>query len=315
VQLKGVRKPSTFDVLRRRPVRSQADRIYFVPTSETERWRDELREFNDFLAKQNIDVPIPDDVVKAWTDKLNEDEDHSGALFYKPELFRNSVYRVFNDGRIDDPRFDNGGRLAGGWWMNAPREVRPFIMINGQPTTELDYEACHPRMLYHERGLECLLDPYIIPEVSELYRDNDLTPLEGRAAVKWIFKSLINGKRRPSVNEQPSEVVIPTGMSPAELSRVVERNHESISEAFWSGAGKRLMRKESDIALSIVTQATIRERTALPIHDSFISSYSNEEELTFIMNKEYQSIMNHQPTIIAKRTHLENLLLKGTASI
>ena len=297
VRLKEVRPQSTFDVFTMSVTKHEGDRIYFEPTGETDIWRNELAAFNDFLAAQNIEVCVSEEIMGHWIDKLNGDVIHTGARFSKPELFRNAVYRVFNDGRADDPRFDMGGRLSSGWWMNAPREVRPFIVINGQPTIELDYEACHPRMLYHEQGLECLHDPYDIAEVNELYGEEGLSPDEARGGVKWIFKSLINGRRRPNANEQPSKIVIPTATTPADLSRLVERNHPGIAHAFWSGDGLRLMRPESDIAQAVVTRAQQRSFLALPLHDSFISPKEKSVELHIIMREEYFNVYHQYPVI------------------
>ena len=296
VRLNGPRPKSTFNVFLRRPVKQKADRIYFEPTEETEGWRDELSSFNDFLADHNVEVQVPDDLIRLWIDKLNSDEIHSGAPFCRPEVYRNAVYRVFNDAKRDDPRFDMGGRLAGGWWMYAPRKVRPYITINGQPTIERDFEACHPRMLYHERDRECIRDPYDVPEVSEFYRVAGLTADECREAVKWIFKSLINGKRRPGVNEQPADVVLPSGMTPVELSKIVEREHACIRDAFWTGGGLRLMRPESDIAMGVVKKALEQSFLALPLHDSYICEAIHKDELEAIMTSEYLKVFKHPPT-------------------
>lgn len=297
VRLKEARPRATFDPFMRKLVRHKGDRIYFEPTTQTEEWRDAVSAFNDFLSQQEIDVRPPVDLVDRWMTSLNEDDVHSGGKIYRPEMFRNAVYRVFNDGTADHPTFERGGRLAGGFWMNIPKEVRPYITINGQPTMELDYAACHPRMLYHERGLDCIDDPYDIPQVVKLGQSAGASPEECRSWVKWIFQFLINGRRRPGRNSCPPDVSLTPDIKPSELAKIIEARHEPIADAFRTGAGLRLMRLESDIAMAVITKAREQGWPALPIHDSFITTIDNEAHLRRIMTDEYVDRIERKPRI------------------
>lgn len=297
VRLKAERPKATFDVFMRKLVRHKGERIYFEPTTQTEEWRDAVGAYNDFLSQQDIKVEVSADIVHLWTTALNEDEVHSGGKIYRPELFRKAVYRVFNDGTADHPTFERGGRLAGGFWMNVPKEVRPYITIGGQPTIELDYGACHPRMLYHERGLDCIDDPYDIPEVVELGQAAGATHEECRSWVKWIFQFLINGRRRPGRNNCPPDVKLPPDIKPSELAKIIEARHESIADDFRTGAGLRLMRLESDIAMAVITKAREQGWLALPIHDSFVTAIENKTHLRKMMTDEYIKKFHREPRI------------------
>jgi hypothetical protein len=297
VRLKKARPGSTFDEFERKLIRHKGDRIYFEPTAQTEAWRDDVAAFNDFLTGQDIDIQPPAELIEQWTIELNEDKAHTGGRIYKPELFRKAVYRVFNDGNPDQPTFDLGGRLAGGFWMNAPREVRRFITINGQSTTELDYATCHPRMLYHERGLECPDDLYDIPEVTELEQAAGMESGSSRSGVKWIFQVLINGKRRPSDKDRPTDIVLPPDVKPSDLTKIIEARHKPIADAFRTGAGLRLMKEESEIALAVVTKAREQGWLALPVHDSFVTAVDHREQLRLLMIEEYINRYQQPPSI------------------
>ena len=297
VQLKKARPKATFDSWVQKLLRHKGDRIFFEPTTQTEEWRDAISAFNDFVTQQDINAQPPADLSDLWTTALNEGEVHSGGEICRPELFRKAIYRVFNDGVANNPTFERGGRLAGGFWMNAPKAVRPYITINGQPTIELDYASCHPRMLYHEKGLSYPDDPYNIPEVAELEQAAGVGLGEYRSGVKWLFQFLINGRRRPGSNDCPPDVKLPPSIKPSILAKIIEARHAEIADTFRTGAGLRLMRLESDIALAVITKAREHGWLALPIHDSFSATIDRENQLRNIMIEEYEARLHHQPII------------------
>jgi hypothetical protein len=212
-------------------------------------------------------------------------------------LFRDAVYRVFNDGNPEMPTFERGGRLVGGWWINASEEVRRHITINGEPSSELDYKSCHPRMLYHEMDLEPPTDPYEIPEVVELERRDNCAKDAYRPLVKWLTQILINGRGRPDQVPLPKDMIAPNDVTLRDITTFIRRKHEPISSSFGSRSGLRLMKIESDIAFDIVTRAMKKGWLALPIHDSFISEVSRKEELKKLMIEEYKVRLGREPTI------------------
>jgi hypothetical protein len=300
VQLKGLKPRPIFDPFTRKLVRQRADRIYFEPTLETEKWCHGLTSFNDFIAAQDIAVDLSDDLLCRWVAELNDDELHIGAKLCRPELFRDAVYRVFTDGNPDKPAFEKGGRLVGGWWINAPEEVRRHIKMNGEPTVELDYSACHPRILYHEQGLEPPSDLYEVPEVIDLEQRNGCEAGAYRPLVKWLTQILINGRGRPDQVPVPRGMILPRDVPLRDITAFIRRRHEPISSAFGSRAGLRLMKTESDIAFAVVTNAKQGGWLALPVHDSFIAQTSRVEELRKMMVEEYKHKLSYEPTIDIK---------------
>ena len=65
------------------------------------------------------------------------------------------LYRVFNQ-----RSFKLGGRFFGSFHLEMPKTLRPYILINNEPTIEADYKALHIRMLYHLEGIHYDTDPY-----------------------------------------------------------------------------------------------------------------------------------------------------------
>src|SRR5690606_10748031 len=56
--------------------------------------------------------------------------------------------------RVDqkEPRFDQSGRLFGGFWLNMRSDRRRRIRINGEPTVTLDYASMFTRLAYASLG-------------------------------------------------------------------------------------------------------------------------------------------------------------------
>lgn len=207
------------------------------------------------------------------------------------------IYRVFNNGDPSNPKFNLGGRLFGGSWMSIPSELRKAITINGQATIELDYSGCHPRMLYHERGLEPEGDLYALPEIEAHEAALGLEPQTHRPLVKWLMQVLINGRGRPEAVERPESAIIPQGRTIVDIVQFIEAKHHSIADAFKTGAGLRLMRLESDIALEIIKTAMNEGWTVLSVHDSFITTLDRQEQLRSMMVESYIRRLGREPVI------------------
>ena len=294
-QRKGPRK---FDYDRGRLAKSQkGEQVQFPPTPEPQDWTERLAAINAFYDRQVIDIGLTGEQLQIWLDKFNNDEDRRGAPYRLPERIQTDLCRIFNNGDPNEPRFDQGGRLAGGWWLSVPKCLRKCITINGQPTLELDYSACHPRMLYHEAGKDYLKDAYILPEIEAYERRTGVEPETYRGCIKWQMQVLINCRGKPERADKPDDVEVPPDIPLAEIVAMIEAEHQPIASAFKTGAGMRLMKRESDIALKIVETAASQEWTILPIHDSFITTIDRHRELYYLMKETYYEELNHYPII------------------
>lgn len=274
--------------------KQKGERMTFLPTPETLQMTADLQDINDFLSQQDISVELTPAEEREWAAKLNADPEHRGSRFLRPDFAQTDLYRVFNNGS-----FDQGGRLYGGWWINAPKRFRPRIKINGRPTVELDYAGCHINMLYHERDRECDGDPYELPAIVEYEAQLGLEPGTYRHCVKQYTQALINCRKRgrPSDIELEEGTEFPPDFRPIVIARMIQARHKPIADAFRSNAGLRLQRIDSDIAMKVITTSKKEGWVALPIHDSFITLEDYTDRLRCLMKEEYKEVFKHEPIV------------------
>ena len=271
--------------------------VQFNPTRDTQRWSKRIQHINSFYRTQKICLPssgqgYQESIADNDIYSIPLDIDHSYI-----ETFQTDLYRVFNNGLENKPTFCEGGRLYGGWWMSLPPELRKTITINDQPTVEFDYSSCHPRMLYHEMGLQPRYDLYDVPEVLQYEYELGLPAATYRTYVKWLVQVMINGRGKPHTVELPDNVLKPMGLSAKQVVEYIEKAHPALAGAFNTGAGMRLMRVESDIALEIVATAAAQGWTVLPIHDSFIATIDKTDQLRYLMVEVYRKHVGQLPVI------------------
>jgi hypothetical protein len=140
----------------------------------------------------------------------------------------NGLHRVFNRGS-----FGCNGR-AYAWWQNIPKSIRGGLLINGERTAEADYSALHASILYSERGIKFSGDPY----------DLDGFP---RPVVKMGFNIAVNSDSRYTAVCSIAEKADINRADAAELLAALDHRHKSISDAFCSDDGVRLMRRDSEL--------------------------------------------------------------------
>ena len=296
VQLYAAKPKLKYDRLKGELVQPRKGRrIWFDPTPQTRQWSATLAAINAFYRRQKIEPAA--NVLEAWLGERNADPDRGGPLYRLPELFGTDLYRVFNNGHEAAPRFNLGGRLFGGWWMYASERARSAITINGQPTTELDYANCHPRMLYHERDLPGDGELYAVPEIVAYEAATNKEPDTYRPCVKWLTQILINGRGKPEMVEPPVGMEFPPDFSVKQIAGFIEAMHHPIADSFRKGEGLRLMRIESAIALEIVSTAMAEGWTVLSVHDSFITTIDQRERLRAMMVDSYARRLGKEPVI------------------
>ena len=115
-----------------------------------------------------------------------------------------------------------------------------------------------------------------------------------RDGMKCFSQALINGNPggMPHLARIKGFSFLPYFKRP-QLNRMFREKHAPIADAFASGAGLRLQRLDSDIALSIITRLRKMGIAALPVHDSFIVPKEEEGVLRWLMEEEYKSIFHH----------------------
>lgn len=260
-------------LVRLRQSNADGPEIQFEGDDETEMWTKQLEAFNSFAGQHDLTVDLGAQEVKDWVRKLNGDFS-AGVPLRKPELFRKGLYRTFNNNS-----FEQGGRLYGAWWINAPRSIRPSIKINGEGTVEYDYSGCAIRMLYHEKSIDYQGDPYRLDPLWEYASEEGLEEDHFRPAVKALMQALINSPKEVDPARARLGGVSVKPFSRREAIEMIEVKHSEISETFGSGAGLRLQKTEADLALSIISNLMSRGILALPVHDSFRVAQSYEKRI------------------------------------
>jgi hypothetical protein len=212
-------------------------------------------------------------------------------------LNRKSLHRVFNE------NFDRGGRFYGGWWQNVPEELRDHILIDSEPTVELDYKGFHIALLYALEGIDYYAqdgaDPYVV---------------EGwdRSSVKLLLQVLLNSKNRQEAIggfiDDRRKKGLPT-FTRTEIIRLLDKfetMHAPIAKYFNAGEGVRLQNLDSRIAELVIRECMqngiidleaaerheiIRHKfLVLPVHDSFRVKARYKEYLRRAMIQAIESI-------------------------
>ena len=242
-----------------RPTRAPLD---FSATRETEDLSNEVSRFNDFLATSDLGF-VPDGL---------------GAV----DIADRTLTRHFVILEGQSLRFDQVGRLSGGFWQNLERSRRGSLRIGGEPIADLDFESLHPRLAYLHLGKECPSgDLYDLTGLLTGY-DNDNR--KHRGGVKQGLCSLLNGGRAGAPYGKPSHLEdLPAGTTPASLRAALKAKHPALVSVIDPPVplkvpmGYRLMMVESTILLEALDHLMSLGIVALPSHDGVFTAQSNAE--------------------------------------
>ena len=142
---------------RKRGHGDKGGRLDYPDTPTTNRFRDELRAINAWLAE--VDIRFD-----------------AAAYRLRVDVEARQLRRNFTLGR-----FDRGGRLFGGFWETLPKDVRlNGIHIEGEPVIGLDYAQCVPLLTYYIAEAEPSGDAYTLSGL-EKYREG----------VKRVFNAML----------------------------------------------------------------------------------------------------------------------------
>jgi hypothetical protein len=208
--------------------------------------RDTMRRLNGFLARADI----------AFI--------HDGAVpFVDP--YDRRLRRHFNVTGEDQIRFDQNGRLFGGFWMNMKSDRRQNIRIDGEPVVTLDYGSMFTRLAYsHLNATPPGGDLYVVPG------------LEGyRSGVKLAMNVLLFDSARR--NAWPAEMIglLPDDWTVSRTKAAILKRHKPLREVWGKALGFSLMYQESEVLLSVLQDLMEQGVTALPLHDGLIVSQSS----------------------------------------
>lgn len=245
--------------------------------------------YNNFLQKSYID--IDDELLTNADLKEMKKWENQKYVEYSVDLSKKRVYRVFSN-----ESWKQGGRIFGAWWHSCPKQLRKYIVLNGEPTIELDFSSIHILLLYAHLGANFL------DEGSDAYT------IEGhdfRKAMKIVLMSAINaqkdGKKDGDTkaiqaawktlvfkcNEERVRHGIDTPGDLYPLLEIMKERHKPIAKFLSSGKGIELMKQDSDIAIDLIYRHTKIGVPILTVHDSFIVPISFMPFTIDMMNQAY----------------------------
>lgn len=186
---------------------------------------------------------------------------------------------IYNNCSLSD-----GGRLyclpyRGINYQQLSKQERAKIQINLADTVQLDFSTLHLSMLYAQRNIELLSDPYSfdcdrnVAKKTILVLINADTELSARKALEKQFENTIDFKP---------------------IITAAKQYHTPIADCFGSGIGIKLQNYDARIAVNVVSHFTAKGVPCLPIHDSFIVDKRYKEQLKDIMIYSYKMLFNRE---------------------
>lgn len=260
--------------------------------SDVLRMQRNLYEINLFLAKQCIQVFLPNARFKEPAEKFLKDDDDLSVASSRDRSsaatwinFQNVfLRRIFTENAFATKRLQ-GGRFYGGWWQNLRKELRPYILINGSATGECDFSGMAISCLYAMEGKDIgPTDPY---EIGLQYKKGD----PRRDLVKNYIVAILNdstGRFRLGTEE-----LSVLGIDHQTLHSMVEQRHRDIRHHFKSGIGLYLQYIDSVVAERVVLHFVRKNEVCLPIHDSFVVRNGLLMNVEKVMKEEYRRTLGH----------------------
>lgn len=234
---------------------------YKHDTPNTRRYRREMARINAWIEDADLEL-VPDG---------------SGLAI---DTHRRRLRRYFNLPpwqEDDEPRFDLGGRLFGGWWQSLSREDRHRIRLNGEQVVDLDYSGMFPRLAYLKAGLE--------PPEGDLYAVSGLDDPRYRDGVKGMMNTLLF-TREPKVRMPPAiRKLLPSGWTTAKVREAILSHHPGLAAVIEKGIGFELMFTESQIMVRVLLRLIEEGIVGLPMHDGLMVPASAKDTVRRVMEE------------------------------
>jgi len=249
----------------------------YEDTDEICKMREQLLSFNAFLGKFHLELSLPlEEVRPILLERKANPLDYS----------RTRLYRRF---KYD---FTSGGRFYNGWWQEIPKDLRPYISIDGDPTSELDYSGQHLLLLYGLKGdeyywLKGEVDPYEAEGMGET----------GRDLMKQVVLICVNAETRlkairairKEINFNYPEFTSTNKFINPLIDETLER-HPLLADCFFSTMWKELQYQDSRVAEYVLKDMKARGQPVLPVHDSFVVQDQYIEHLYASMEEAYRML-------------------------
>lgn len=299
--------------------------IKYDETDYTNSIREQVRFYNETIQHSHIDLyQINSRLFDSFQIEPTE---------LRINLNHKSIHRVFND------NFEKGGRFYGAWWQNIPKKLRDNILIDGEPTIELDFKGFHIALLYAYIGIDYFAD--------DPKKDPYKVDCFDRDTVKLLLQTILNSKDKSDAKRGFRQARYKNYLPPisnSDLEALIESfeiMHAPIKDYFYKEEGLYLQNVDARIAEHVIEscmkegilnlgmgQQGIVQRDefiVLPIHDSFRvqAKYSEAleramvqsletvgRELTYLHDKNFY---NYQPKFSYSEVMTINTLSDDTS--
>jgi len=249
--------------------------IPYKVTDEISRMEEQLRSCNTFIGKHHLGLSLP--IEKVRTVLI---ECRSNPIDYT----RNQLCRVFNE------TFSRGGRFYQGWWQEIPSDLRRYITIDGQLTSELDYSGQHLLLLYALNKDEF---PWLRGNIDPYGEEN-------RDLMKQVFLICVNEENRDKaiqairqeINYNHPDLTSTNQFINPLIDTTIEK-HPELSDYFFSGMWAELQHQDSKIADYVLNHMRAKKILVLPVHDSFVVQDQYIHHLYAIMKEAYRMLVPH----------------------
>jgi len=185
-----------------------------------------------------------------------------------------------------------GGRAYGAFHQDMLRKyMRKDILIDGQPTTEIDFSAYHILMLYHQADIDYPNDPYTVcegPEKRQLYKAVGLIAINAES----------NKSAYGAIRDELHDRGIPAPRRDKPLKTLVRKfreAHKGIEHHLFSDVGIELQNIDSKIMNAILVRLMGHGILGLSVYDSVIVPEQHEAFTREVMTEEYQNEMGLKP--------------------
>ncbi|WP_127075808.1 hypothetical protein [Rhodomicrobium lacus] len=215
--------------------------------------------------------------------------------------FDRTLRRRFVILKDQEPRFDQGGRLYGGFWQNLKSARRRQVRIDGEPVAVLDYRSMFTRLAYCELGATPPDgDLYAIPG-AEGYRSGIKLAMncflfDGGPRLSWPAELGVGvGSDQEAIDDPEGraagfEARLPAGWTVGRTKQAILTVHPVLKAAWGKKLGYRLMFIESEIMIAIL-QALVQENIpALGLHDGLLVAMSRQDRAQEVMREQARRI-------------------------
>jgi hypothetical protein len=197
------------------------------------------------------------------------------------------LFRIFNR-----KSWEHGGRAYGSFHQHMLRKyMRKDILIDGQPTAEIDFSAYHILMLYHREGIDYQDDPYSVcegPEMRAIYKAVGLISINAKNN-KSAYGAIKNELKKKNIPLSKIDKYV------VYLVNTFRDAHKPIEQYLFSDKGITLQNIDSHIMNAILMRLMDKGILGLSVYDSVIVPKQHEVFTKEVMTEEYQKLMGFNP--------------------